>query len=155
MDNAVSQLLVSTTIANQDEWYLQGLIHLFLLHLLVNDDVGVAILLKDHAKRAEVKNVEEVFDDKLIGEEDPLSILHKGDDCLVEEGQMFSGGLVAGSLGFSGVVGASDLAVSNKLVMCPWGCGEGTKGHGGKGDPAAGQSGWGASQNWREGGNPG
>ena len=77
MDNAVSQLLVSTTIANQDKWYLQGLIHLFLLHLLVNDDVGVAILLGDHAKRAEVKNVEEVFDDKLIGEEDPLSILHK------------------------------------------------------------------------------
>ena len=145
MDNAVSQLLVSTTIANQDKWYLQGLIHLFLLHLLVNDDVGVAILLGDHAKRAEVKNVEEVFDDKLIGEEDPLSILHKGDDCLLEEGQMFSGGLV----------GASDLAVSSKLVMCPWGCGEGTKGHGGKGDPAAGQSGWGASQNWREGGNPG
>jgi hypothetical protein len=44
---------------------------------LVNDDVGVAILLGDHAKRAEVKNNEEVFDDKLIGEEDPLSILHK------------------------------------------------------------------------------
>jgi hypothetical protein len=111
MDNAVSQLLVSTTIANQDEWYLQGLIHLFLLHLLVNDDVGVAILLGDHAKRAEVKNVEEVFDDKLIGEEDPLSILHKGDDCLVEEGQMFSGGLVAGSLGFSGVKQACNVSM--------------------------------------------
>jgi hypothetical protein len=68
MDDAVtSQLLVSTIIANQDKCYLQGLIHLFLLHLLVNDDVGVAILLGDHAKRAEVKNVEEVFDDELIG----------------------------------------------------------------------------------------
>ena len=106
---------------------------------------GVAILLgQDHAKRAEVKNVEEVFDDKLIREEDPLSLLHKGDDCHLEEGQMFSGGLV----------GALVLAVSS--LYCVHGAVvKGTEGHGGRGDPAAGQSGWGASQNQREGGNPG
>ena len=150
MDDAVtSQLLVSTIIANQVECYLQGLIYLFLLCScippVVNDDVGVAILLGDHAKRAEVKNVEEVFDDKLIGEEDPLSLLHKGDNFFLEEGQMFIGGLL---------VKASVLAVSS--LYCVHGAVvKGTEGHGGRGDPAAGQSSWGASQNQREGGNPG
>jgi hypothetical protein len=77
----------------------------------------VAILLGwDHAKRAEVKNIEEVFNEELIGEEDSLSLLHKGDNRCLEEGQMFIGGRTScESLGFSGV----------KLVLCPWGCGEG------------------------------
>ena len=106
----------------------------------------VAILLGwDHAKRAEVKNVEEVFNEELIGEEDPLSLLHKGDNRCLEEGQMFIGGLL---------VKASVLAVSS--LYCVHGAVvKGTEGHGGRGDPAAGQSSWGASQNQREGGNPG
>lgn len=57
------------------------------------DDTGVAIPLGDHAKRVEVKKVKEVLDE-LIGAEDPLSLLHKRDDLLLEEGQVFCGGLV-------------------------------------------------------------
>ena len=151
MDDAVtSQLLVSTIIANQVECYLQGLICLFLLCSCIPPvgqcaDMRVAILLGwDHAKRAEVKSVEEVFDEELTGEEDPLSLLHKGDNRRLEEGQMFSGGLV----------GALVLAVSS--LYCVHGAVvKGAEGHGGRGDPAAGQSGGGVSQNQREGGNPG
>jgi hypothetical protein len=86
--------------------------------------------------------------EELIGEEDSLSLLHKGDNRCLEEGQMFIGGRTScESLGFSGV---------KLLVLCPWRCGEGDcEGHSGRGDPAAGQSSWGASQNQREGGNPG
>ena len=111
---------------------------------VVNDDAGAVIPLGDHAKRAEVKKVEEVLDE-LIGEEDPLSLLHKGDDLLLEEGQVFSGGLV----------GASVLAASSLSCVHAGAVVKGTKGHGGGGDPAAGQSGGGAGQNQREGGNPG
>ena len=52
------------------------------------------------------------------------------------------------------LVKASVLAVSS--VYCVHGAVvKGTEGHGGRGDPAAGQSSWGASQNQREGGNHG
>ena len=72
---SAQQLQTKTSVTYRDSY-----ICFFSTWLLVNDDVGVAILLGDHAKRAEVKNVEEVFDDKLIGgkkEEDPLSICIK------------------------------------------------------------------------------
>ena len=69
----------------------------------------------DHAKRAEVK-VGEVLDE-LVGEEDPLSSLHEGDDLLLEEVQVFGGRLV-GAPGLGGI----------KLGLCPWGHGEGDRG---------------------------
>jgi hypothetical protein len=67
--------------------------------------------LGDHAQRAEAK-VGEVLD-KLVGEEDPLSLLHNGDDLFLEKGQVFSGRLV----------GAPDLG-SMEFGLCPWSCGE-------------------------------
>jgi hypothetical protein len=82
---------------------------------VVDDDAWAAITLGDHAKRAEAK-VGEVLDE-LIGEEDPLSLLHEGDDLLLKEVQVFGGRLV-GAPGLGGI----------KLGLSPWSCGEGDRG---------------------------
>jgi hypothetical protein len=59
---------------------------------VIDNDPGSAVTLRDHAQWAEAE-VGEMLD-QVVGEENPLSFLHHGDDFLLEECDVLRGRLV-------------------------------------------------------------
>jgi hypothetical protein len=78
---------------------------------VVDNDLGSAVMLGDHAQWAEAEIGEML--DQVVGEENPLPFLHHGDDFVLEECYVLRGGLV-GSPGTG----------SRQFGLVPWWSGQ-------------------------------